>query len=521
MYGSITRRKIYFSMPCFNILSPHNLVLMPPIFEITHKDICSRIGRLQTSHGTVETPTIMPVVNPNIQSIKPAELRKFGAEIIITNSYIIYRKPELRERALIKGLHSLLDFNGPIMTDSGSYQLSVYGEVEVKTPYLNTGTRQLENKEIVKFQQEIGSDIGVPLDIPTPPDVNRERAESELGITIERAIESLGLKGDMLLAAPVQGSTFPELRERAACELSRADFDIYPLGAVVPLMKSYRFSELVDVIIASKKGLSPSAPVHLFGAGHPMMFSLAVALGCDLFDSASYALYAKEGRYMTVRGTYHVDKLQYLPCSCSVCTSHDIKELKTEGLLAQHNLYVTFAEIREIKQAIKEGSLWELVEQRCRAHPQLLNGLKRALSYSGWIEQFQPASRSTFFYSGTESSLRPEVLRYRKKLKNFILEGKVLIRTQRLENEDEFDRVLDFKPPFGAYPLELKETYPFNAEVTEEPDHESLTVALQNTLELIESNPGAEFTFVYEKEHPLMIQIAQKAKSVYSSQFQY
>jgi 7-cyano-7-deazaguanine tRNA-ribosyltransferase len=283
-------------------------------------------------------------------------------------------------------------------------------------------------------------------------------------------------------------------------------------------MESYRYSDLVDVIVASKKGLSPASPVHLFGAGHPMMFSLAVALGCDLFDSASYALYAKEGRYMTVRGTYHVDKLQYLPCSCPVCTSHDAGELikseNREELLARHNLYVTFAEMREVKQAIKEGSLWELVEQRCRVHPQLLNGLKRALCYSDWIEQFQPAPRSTFFYSGPESALRPEVLRYRKKLENFELKGRVLIRTRRLDNEDEFDWVLDFKPPFGAYPLELKETYPLNAEVTDEPDYESLTVALQNTLELMELNPEAEFTFVYEREHPLMEKIAQRAKLV-------
>ncbi len=481
---------------------------MPPIFEITHKDICGRIGRLETQHGIIETPTIMPVVNPNIQTIKPSEIHKFGAEIIITNSYIIYRKPELRERALREGLHSLIGFDGPIMTDSGSYQLSVYGEVEVN------------NRQIVEFQQEIGSDIGVPLDIPTPPDVSWERALSELDITMQREREAIGFKKDMLLAAPVQGSTYPGLRERAGRELSSADFDIFPLGAVVPLMESYRYADLVDVIVASKKGLSPAAPVHLFGAGHPMMFALAVALGCDLFDSASYALYAKEGRYMTVRGTYHLDNLQYLPCSCPVCSSIGAEELKKsdkkEELLARHNLYATFAEMRDVKQAIKEGSLWELVEQRCRAHPRLLDGLKRALYHSEWIEKFQPASRATFFYSGPESSLRPEVVRFNHRLGNFKLDGRVLIRAKRQENEDDFDHVLEFKAPFGAYPVELKETYPFNAEVTDEPDYESLTVALENTLALMEMNPGAEFTFVCNVEHPLMEHVAQKAQVVRS-----
>jgi 7-cyano-7-deazaguanine tRNA-ribosyltransferase len=474
---------------------------MPPIFEITHKDICGRIGRLETPHGTVETPTIMPVVNPNIQTIKPRELRELGAGILITNSYIIYRKPELREHALSKGLHSLLDFDGPIMTDSGSFQLSVYGEVEVN------------NAQIIQFQKDIGSDICVPLDIPTPPDVSRQRAESELAVTMERLEEAAGLKGSSLLAAPIQGSTYPDLREDAARKLSGMDFDVYPIGAVVPLMESYRYSDLVDVIVASKKGLSPAAPVHLFGAGHPMMFSLAVALGCDLFDSASYALYAKDGRYMTSRGTHHIEDLQYLPCSCPVCTSYDANEIikseNREELLARHNLYVTFAEMREIKQAIREGSLWELVEQRCRAHPKLMDGLRRALGYSGWLEQFDLLTKSTFFYSGPESALRTEVVRYGKKLRNFTLKGNVLIRAQHLENEGDYDHVLGFKPPFGPYPVELSETYPFHAEVVKEPDYEALTVALENVIELIKLNPDAGFTFVCNIEHPLISKIAQ------------
>lgn len=165
--------------------------------------------------------------------------------------------------------------------------------------------------------------------------------------------------------------------------------------------------------------------------------------------------------------------------------------------------------MREVRQAIREGSLWELVEQRSRAHPRLLAGLQRALSHSGWIEKFQPASGSTFFYSGPESSNRPEVLRHGKKLLNLRLEGRVLIRNHRLGDENDFDWVLDFKPPFGPYPLLLGETYPLNAEVTDEPDHESLTVALRNILLLMENNPDSDFTVVLDglPEHPLMKEV--------------
>ncbi|RXA18020.1 tRNA guanosine(15) transglycosylase TgtA [Methanosarcina sp. MSH10X1] len=483
---------------------------MSAIFEILDKDAGGRIGRLRTPHGIVETPTVMPVINPNIQLIPPNEMRNFGAEILITNSYIIYRKEELRSVALEKGLHGLLDFDGPIMTDSGSFQLSVYGSVEVT------------NEEILGFQQKIGSDIIVPLDIPTPPDVHFRRAEEELAVTAERLEAARRfVQGEQLLAGPVQGSTYPELRERAASHLKDLDFEVYPLGAVVPLMEAYRYAELVDVIAASKKGLSPAAPVHLFGAGHPMMFALAVALGCDLFDSAAYALYAKDSRYITVNGTYHVEKLNYLPCSCPVCSRYSAEELKKadnrEELLGRHNLYATFAEIRLIKQCIKDGKLLELVEQRCRAHPKLLDGLKKLYTHSPWLEQLDPATKGTFFYCGPESASRPEVLRFGKRLERFSLQGSVVIRTGTVKGEKDYDQILIFKAPFGAFPAEMEEVYPFNAEVPKFPDYEALNTALLNTLRLMELNPQAEFTFVCEKEfrHPLIEEVSKRAKLVY------
>lgn len=472
---------------------------MTSSFEIIHKDAAGRIGKLTTSHGVVETPTIMPVINPNIQSIKSSEMRDFGAQMLITNSYIIYRKEELRRKALKDGLHTLLKFDGPIMTDSGSFQLSVYGEIEVT------------NEQIIDFQQKIGSDIGVPLDIPTAPNVSREQAESELAITIERLQAARKLvTGTMLLAGPIQGSTYIDLREKCAATLSQLAFDVYPFGAVVPLMEAYRYSDLVDVIVAAKKGLDSSAPVHLFGAGHPMMFALAVALGCDLFDSAAYALYAKDRRYITNTGTYHVDQLQYLPCSCPICVANTAEELKKASnckeLIARHNLYVTFEEMRHVKQSILEGNLLELVEQRCRAHPKLLSALKQMYSHTEWLEKFNPASKSTFFYCGPESAHRPEVLTFSKKLSRFTLQGKVLIRAFPSKYDKQYDRVLIFSPPFGAYPEELKEVYPFNTETVYQPDYESLEQSYINMVKLVRLNPEVEFDFLMNERfnHPLL-----------------
>ena len=288
---------------------------MPDRFEILHKDLAGRIGRLSTPHGTIETPCLMPVVNPHIPLIPPAELEKMGAEMIITNSYIIHQDEELKRQALERGLHELLGFSRPIMTDSGAFQLSVYGDIDVSS------------RQILDFQFAIKSDISVPLDIPTPPDVPRDRAESELQTTEERLLEASGLERQALLAAPIQGSTYPDLRERAARFAGDLPFDVFPVGAVVPLMEAYRYSDLVDAVVAAKKGLGSGRPVHLFGAGHPMIFALAAAMGCDLFDSAAYALYARQDRYLTVQGTGKLAEMSYLPCSCPVCQGHTLKEL--------------------------------------------------------------------------------------------------------------------------------------------------------------------------------------------------
>jgi 7-cyano-7-deazaguanine tRNA-ribosyltransferase len=460
---------------------------MPDRFEILHKDLAGRIGRLSTLHGTVETPLLMPVVNPHLPLIPPEELASMGAEMIITNSYIINQDPDLREGAIEQGLHDLLGFPGPIMTDSGAFQLSVYGDIDVLP------------LEILDFQFSIKSDISVPLDIPTPPDVSRERAESELNITEERLQEAAALKIDALLAGPVQGSTYPDLRERAGRFARELGFDLYPVGGVVPLMEAYRFRDLVDVVVSAKKGLGSGVPVHLFGAGHPMIFALAAAMGCDLFDSAAYALYAREGRYLTVQGTRKLEEMKHLPCSCPVCLKYTQQELMDSPQrareLARHNLYVSLQEIKLVRQSIRDGSLWDLLETRCRSHPRMLDGLKQLASYGDWLEGLDSASKSTFFYLSPESASRPEVIRYGGRIERISLKGEVLITDDSNANPSGYDHVLNFKPPFGPYPAQLQETYPFNAEVPEEADDAAIDRAVRITGRLIEANPEARFTF--------------------------
>jgi len=466
---------------------------MREAFELRDADAAGRIGELEIPRAgvTVETPALLPVVNPNLQTIPPADLAEtFGAEILITNSYIIHSNEELRERALEVGLHDMLGFDGAIMTDSGSFQLAEYGEITVTT------------EEILEFQHEIGSDVGTPVDVPTPPDADRERAEEELEQTQERLEIAEGIDvGDMLVSAPVQGSTFGDLRESAARHAYGTDLDVFPIGAVVPLMNDYRYGDMVDVVAAAKRGLGRDAPVHLFGAGHPMMFALAVAMGCDLFDSAAYALYARDGRYLTVRGTEHLDDLDYLPCSCPVCTEHDAESLRDldeearETALARHNLHVTFAEMRRIKAAIRGGDLLELVEERARAHPAMLDGYRALLEYADWLEEDDPASKGTFFYTSSESARRPEVRRHHDRLDRLAVPDELLLTEG--PHVDRFETSWRLVPPFGPVPRHLSTTYPLNAEVPSRTDSAAIEAAAEGVNRLAEANPGTDFAVAH------------------------
>lgn len=491
---------------------------MSDCFEFRRGDAAGRIGELSVPRAgvTVETPALLPVINPNLETVAPARLEdEFGAQILITNSYIIHTNDDLRERALAEGLHEMLDFSGAIVTDSGSFQLAEYGDISVTT------------REILGFQRDIGSDVGTPVDIPTPPDVSRERAEADLDRTAAALADAEAAEtGEMLVNAPVQGSTYAELRERGAREAYATDLDVFPVGAVVPLMNAYRYADMVDVVAAAKRGLGADAPVHLFGAGHPMMFALAVALGCDLFDSAAYAIYARDDRYMTVRGTDHLGEMEYFPCSCPACTSSDPAGVRTrpdderERLLAEHNLRVSFAELRRVKQAVHSGNLLELVEARARGHPAMLDGYRALLDHAPQLERSDPASKGSFFHLSAESARRPEVLRHRSRLDRLGFdfdpggEGgdqagagddastpsapEVLLTEGNAPSGDRFDASWRVVPPFGPVPRALSETYPLTAEVPERLDAAAYDAAAAGVARLVDLHPDVSFTLAHD-----------------------
>lgn len=439
-------------------------------FEIKDRDAGGRLCRFITKHGVVTTPNLLPVINPNKMFISPKEMKKlFGTEMLITNSYVINKDERLREKALKQGVHNLIGFDGPVMTDSGTFQSYVYGDINVKP------------LEIVEFQRNIGSDVGTILDVFGKPDQTRSKAEQGVKETLKRAKQSMKIKGDMVLACTVQGSVYPDVREKCARELSKIDADFFPIGGVVPLMENQRYVDLVRCIIASKRGLNPSKPVHLFGAGHPLIFPLAVALGCDFFDSSAYAKYAEDRRMIFSDGTEKLDDLDELPCCCPVCTKYSVSELKKLEEkditleLAKHNLYISFAEIKKIRTAIIEGNLWELVERRANSNPYLLMALKELIKKDNkdWLEKFEPISKKkALFYTGNHTIHRPIIYRihmrllnrYNSLFNNFVIlpEGKKPY-SRYYSTEISQGKNVDFvvNSHLGPVPLSLDEMYPF------------------------------------------------------------
>jgi len=238
------------------------------------------------------------------------------------------------------------------------------------------------------------------------------------------------------------------------------------------------------------------------------MFALAVALGCDLFDSAAYALFARQDRYLTDSGTKRLASLKYFPCSCPACNKTDPERVRAlpreerHKLLAEHNLYVSFYEFRRIKQAVTEGRLWELMEMRAHGHPSLLQALKKVAKYSEYLEKHSQVTRKggIFFFSSLGLA-RPEVLRYRQRLLDRYSpppNAKVLLllpQTQKkpfhtskehetiinqmqqsLGDNIEAVHVCTYSAPFGVVPTELDDVYPVSQNVIAYPfDHETVS----------------------------------------------
>jgi len=441
-------------------------------FQVHGKDLLGRIGTIKTKSGAFATPHMFPVLDPHHRILGREFFDRVGIHAVMTNAYLLKRG---RQGLGPVDVHGTLDYPGTVATDSGAYQILEYGHVGVKP------------EEIVAYQEEINTDIGVILDVPTGFRSDPSRARWTVDETVRRADRALEVvtREDILWVGPIQGGVHLKEVERSAREMAKRDFSIYALGSPTELMETQRYDVLVDMIVAAKKALPKGRPFHLFGAGHPVLFPFLVALGCDLFDSAAYALYARAGRYMTPEGTLLLGDMMEFVCPCPACVDTSPQELmgSHEGelgtRLVEHNLWTCFSELRRVREAIRKGRLWELLELRSNAHPALKECFIRIAKYAEDLERFTPAVKPHgIFYLGSSSDNRPEKLRFVSKLPSSVEERRrfVLVlpgRWRRPYHEDPryesvakaFDdhprvSICFYSISWGPVPIELDETFP-------------------------------------------------------------
>ena len=442
------------------------------MFEISKTDLAGRIGTIYTNHGKIQTPAFVPVIHPVKQTIPARKIQEIGFDVIITNAYIT--RNNYGDEAIAKGIHKIIDFDGSIMTDSGGYQVLEYGDLEVLP------------EEMADFERGILTDFAIPLDKPTGYKMPIKKAQAYVKHTLKISKQTLEDSKDngQIWIGPIQGGEHFDLVAKSTKSLVKMGFKMLALGSPVEFMESYEYRLLAEMIVAAKKNMPHSIPLHLFGAGHPLTIPFAIALGCDTFDSASYMLYAKQQRYITDDGTRYLSDITVFPCSCQICSKYTPKEfaqLETAekiNELAIHNLYAIKLEVDKVKQAIGEGRLWEYVIKKARAHPKLFEMIKVMTENHEFLGLATPKFKTkAIFLFDRVDQYRPEIQSFHKMVKKFKSTKRKLVITKEYNTKPGYlsqqysqmkKRVKDFEsfqicqynPLLGLIPNEISDIFP-------------------------------------------------------------
>ncbi len=442
------------------------------LFEISKADLAGRIGTIETNHGRIQTPAFVPVIHPVKQTIPSKKIKEIGFDLVITNAYIA--RNSYGKKAVKEGIHKIIDYDRGIMTDSGGYQVLEYGDVPV-TP-----------TEMADFEKGIMTDFAIPLDRPTGFGLPIKKAESYVRHTLRVCKQTLDSSDDngQIWIGPVQGGEHFDLVAKSAKSLVKTGYRMLALGSPVEFMESYEYRLLAQMIVVAKKQIPHNVPLHLFGAGHPLTIPFAVALGCDTFDSASYMLYARQGRYITEDGTRHLSEIASFPCNCETCSKFTPDELRqlepSEGVnqLAVHNLHAIKLEVDKVRQAIFEGRLWEYVVKKARAHPKLFEMLDVMAGNSEFLRVSTPRFKEkAVFLFGKEDQYRPEVQSFHDMVRRFRSKRRKVLVTKESHTKPgylsqqyislqrktgDFDeiQICQYNPQLGLIPMEISDVFP-------------------------------------------------------------
>jgi queuine tRNA-ribosyltransferase len=311
-------------------------------FRLIHTDTQSkaRAGELVTAHGTVKTPVFMPVgTQGTVKTLSPQDLRENGVQILLGNTYHLYLRPGDELIASMGGLHKFMGWDGPILTDSGGFQvfsLSDLRKIEADginfQSHLDGSYHKFTPQKVLDIQRNIGSDIMMVLDECTPYPCDREYADKSNDLTLTWAAEAReywentqSVHGyDQALFAIVQGSVYQDIREKSAMELIRMDFPGYAIGGLAvgePVEERNTVTAFCTDILPEQK------PRYLMGVGTPQDILESIERGVDMFDCVIPTRNARNGTVFTTNGRLTIKAGKYkeedLPidenCSCYTC----------------------------------------------------------------------------------------------------------------------------------------------------------------------------------------------------------
>lgn len=354
-------------------------------YTITHqeKNGPARTGEIQTGHGSFATPAFMPVgTQASVKAMGPDDLARCGVCILLGNTYHLFLRPGHELVRKMGGLHRFMNWGGPILTDSGGYQVFSMRELTKVTEegvafqsHLDGSRLLLSPEKSMEIQEALGADIIMAFDEPTPYPASHSETEKSGQLTTRwarRCKESHGTSSQALFGI-VQGGMFTDLRERSAKEIVEIGFPGYALGG---LSVGEPMELMAEMIGATVPHLPEDKPRYLMGVGFPEDILRSVLQGIDMFDCVLPTRNARNGTLFTSFGKVLIKNAAYKDdpkpldpeCACYTCSNFSrayLRHLFTAGEILSyrlntiHNLHYYMNFMKEIREAIREDRLQE------------------------------------------------------------------------------------------------------------------------------------------------------------------
>lgn len=342
----------------------------------------ARLGKLHTPHGVIETPIFMPVgTQATVKAMTPEELKEMEAQIILSNTYHLYLRPghELVEKA--GGLHQFMNWDRPILTDSGGFQVFSLGDLRKITEegvefrsHLDGSKHFLSPEKAIEVENALGADIIMAFDECAPYPADRDYVKNSLERTTrwaKRCKDAHKKPETQALFGIVQGGMYKDLREQSAAEIIALDFPGYAIGGLSVGEPKDLMYEVLDYTTPL---LPKDKPRYLMGVGSPDDLLEGVIRGVDMFDCVLPTRIARNGTAMTSQGKVVIKNAKYFDdftpldpeCDCYTCRNYTkaylrhlykANEILSARLMSTHNLHFLIRLMKDVRQAIMDDRL--------------------------------------------------------------------------------------------------------------------------------------------------------------------